>query len=237
MEPNGEVLFEDDFRSGPDNWHHEGTGTVTIPEPGLMLLDCTGSRQGGPGCQSFCSRDFPDGIAVECDLLVKESNGLVITFLAMRGLKGEDIITDLPPREGIFLDYVGQDARMRSYHVSVSRYNDRGEHTGVSNWRRNPGLHLMGQGEDLCKEVGRPYHIRIVKDGGHCQLGVGRRLAHEFTDPGELPDEIPSCGKVGFRAIGSRVIAQIRNFRVRALRQPDFKPLAGDKLRQYGEQP
>jgi len=218
IEPRGEILFEDDFRSGLDSWHHEGTGLVSSPEPGVMLLDCTDSRQGGRGCQAFCRRDFPDGIAVEYGLLVRESNGLVITFVAMRGLRGEDIITELPPRQGVFADYVGKDARMRSYHVSVSRYNDRGEHTGVSNWRRNPGLHLMGQGEDLCREVGRPYRIRVVKDGPHCQLGVDGRLAHEFTDPDKLPDEIPSGGKVGFRAIGSRVIAEVREFRVRRLR-------------------
>ncbi len=218
VQPRGNVLFEDDLRSGLDNWHHEGTGKLSIPKPGVMLLDCTGSRQGGPGCQAFCRRDFPDGIALEYDLLVKKSNGLVITFLAMRGLNGEDVITDLPPRDGIFMDYVGEDARMRSYHVSVSRYNDKGEHTGVSNWRRNPGLHLMGQGEDLCREVGRPYHIRIVKDGSHCQLVVDGRLAHEFTDPRELPDEMPAGGKVGFRAIGADVIAEVRNFRVQALR-------------------
>jgi len=218
IEPAGDVLFEDDFRSGLDRWHHEGAGGISVPEPGIMLLECIGSRQGGPGCQAFCREDFPDAIAVEYDLLVKTNNGLVITFVAMRGLGGEDILTDLPPREGVFRDYTGKDAPMRSYHVSVSRYNDKGVHTGVSNWRRNPGLNLVGQGEDLCKEIGRRYAVRIVKDGPHVQLGVDGHLAHEFTDPDELPDEIPSGGKAGFRAIGSEVIAEIRNFRVRALR-------------------
>jgi len=218
IEPQGEVLFQDDFTTGLDHWHHEGAGRIHVPEPGTLRIECIGSRQGGAGCQAFCRRDFPDGIAVEYDLLVERSNGLVITFVAMRGLEGEDMIEDLPPRPGVFADYTGADARMRSYHVSVSRYNDAGEHTGVSNWRRNPGLHLAGQGDDLCKEIGRRYSVRIVKDGPHCQLGVDGRLAHEFTDPDELPDEIPSGGKVGFRAIGSEVIAEIGDFRVRALR-------------------
>jgi hypothetical protein len=183
-----------------------------------MRIECIGSQQGGPGCQAFCRRDFPDGIALEYDLKVKTNNGLVITFVAMQGLEGEDIITDLPEREGVFADYVGADAPMRSYHVSVSRYDDDGTHTGVSNWRRNPGLNLVGQGDDLCKEIGRQYRIRIVKDGPHCQLGVDGTLAHEFTDPDELPDEIPSEGKIGFRAIGSKVIAEIGGLQVRRLR-------------------
>ena len=217
IEAKGRVLFEDDFRSGLVNWHQEGTGRVFISEPGTMRLECVESAQGREGCMAFCRRDFPDGISVDYDMLVEKSNGLVITFVAMRGLNGEDIINDLPPRRGVFKDYVGQDARMRSYHVSVSRYDDAGVHTGVSNWRRNPGLHLMGQGPDLCKEIGRKYRITIVKDGPHCQLGVNGTLAHEFIDPGEIKDEIPSSGKAGFRAIGSLVLAEISNFRVRAL--------------------
>ena len=163
---------------------------------------------------AFFRPDLPDGIAVEYDLLVRESNGLVIAFVAVRGLGGEDMIADLPPRAGVFKDYVGEDALMRSYHVSVSRYDDTGAHTGVSNWRRNPGLHLMGQGEDLCKEIGRRYAIRIEKDGPRCALLVDGAPGPAFTDPGELPDAIPTVGKVGFRAIGSRVIAEVSGFRV-----------------------
>jgi hypothetical protein len=53
------------------------------------------------------------------------------------------MITELPARKGIFSDYI-YDMKMRSYHVSISRYNDEGKHTGVSNWRRNPGIFMMG---------------------------------------------------------------------------------------------
>ena len=179
-----------------------------------MRLECIGSKQGSVGCQVFCRKDFPDGIAVEYDFLVQESNGLVITFVAMRGLNGEDIIEGLPPREGVFRDYVGEDARVQSYHESVSRYNDEGKHTGVCNWRRNPGLNMVGQGEDLCKQIGQRYAVRIEKAGKRCGLFVDGVPGPSFTDPDELPGEIPSEGKVGFRAIGSRVIADISNFRV-----------------------
>ena len=181
--PRGAVLFEEHFEHGLADWHHEGGGRVEIAEPGVMRLDCTGSRQGGVGTQAFCRRDFPDHIAIEYDMRVEQSNGLVITFFAMRGLHGDD-----------------------------------GVHTGVSNFRRNPGCHLRGQGLDLCKEIRRTYRVCIVKDGLHCQLGVDGRLAHEFTDPEELPDEVPTAGKTGFRAIGSLVVADLSNFRVTALR-------------------
>ena len=202
-----EVLFYDLFVN-LDHWHLEGSKTVSISEPGTMRLACIGSKQGSVGCHAFCREDFPDGIAVEYDLLVHERNGLVITFVAMRGLNGEDMIEDLPAREGVFRDYVGEDALLRSYHTSISRYNDKGEHTGVSNWRRNPGLHLVGQGEDLCEEIGRRYEIRVEKEGGRCAQFVDGKAGPAFTDPDELPDEIPSLGKVGFRAIGSPVLAR-----------------------------
>ncbi len=221
IRPGRTPLFSDDFADGLGSWRHEGGGkaeTVAWDDgtPALRL-DCTGSRQGGVGCHAFCTNDFPDRIVVEYDLLVHRSNGLVITFVAMRGLGGEDIFADLPPREGLFKDYTGDDAPMRSYHTSVSRYDDEGIHTGVSNWRRNPGLHLVGQGPDLCETIGRRYAIRIVKDGPHLQLGVDGVLAHEFTDPLELPDTMPDAGKIGFRAIGSEVIADISRFRVSAI--------------------
>lgn len=215
-EPQGRILFEENFKD-LDDWHHEGTGRIFIAEPGILRIECIGSQQGAAGAQAFCRQDFPDSIAIEYDLKVLTNNGLIITFVAMKGLAGEDMITGLPPRKGIFGEYTGEDARLCSYHVSISRYDDTGRHTGVSNWRRNPGLHLMSQGPDLCKEIQQWYRIRIVKNGRHCQLRVNGQLANEFTDPGALSKPLPTDGKVGFRAIGANVQAMIRNFRVVAL--------------------
>ena len=206
------ILFEDDFRN-LENWRLEGTKKVSV-EHGVMRILCDGSRQGGVGCMAFCRKDFPDGIAVEYDLLVHESNGLIITFVAMQGLNGEDAIADFPPRKGEFKDYTGDDCPLGSYHVSVSRYDDEGNHTGVSNWRRNPGLHLMAQGEDRCERIGRKYHIRIEKEGPCCALFVDGRPGGCFVDPQELPGAIPTEGKIGFRAIGSKVVAEVSRFRV-----------------------
>jgi hypothetical protein len=219
MDPKGSVLFEDDFKD-LRNWRHEGGGAMTndAGQAGTMRLECVGGGQGKVGAQAFCLRDFPDGITVEYDLKVLTKNGLVIAFVGMKGAGGEDMFAPgMPKREGVFGDYV-RNERLVSYHVSVSRYDDKGEHTGVSNWRRNPGLVLMKEGPDLCREINRWYRIRIVKDGGHVQLGVEGRLAHEFTDPGELKTPLPAGGKVGFRAIGSEVRMLLRRFKVTALR-------------------
>jgi hypothetical protein len=214
---SSKIIYQDDFKN-LDNWHFEGlVDGVTNPEPGIMRLDCTGSKQNGVGCMAFCKRDFPDNIKLEYDLFVEEKNGLVITFVGMKGINGEDAITGVPKRSGVFPDYVGENASTRSYHVSLSRYNDKAEHMGVSNWRRNPGIHLMAQGKDPCREIKKWYHVVIIKRGPRCELYVDGEIASGFTDPQKIDDEIPTGGKIGFRAIGSRVVEKISNFKVSSL--------------------
>ncbi len=219
IEPKGKMLFEEKFVDLA-NWRHEGAGRMVLDkeEKGSMRVEIVGSQQGKAGSQAFCTKDLPDNIAVEYDIKVLTTKGLVLSFVAMRGAKGEDMFdSGMPKREGIFDDYV-RNPLLRSYHVSMSRYGDNGVHTGVSNFRRNPGLVMMGQGPDLCEKTGKWYGVRLVKDGPRLQLGIDGRLAHEFTDPLELDTAVPDGGKVGFRAIGAEVRALVRKFRVRALR-------------------
>jgi len=207
------VLFQENF-TDLRNWHLEGqTEAITIPSPGQMRLDCQ-SKMGFVGAMAFCRQDFLDNIAIEYDLVVENHNGLLITLIAMTGLNGEDALTATPPRSGVFEDYYNG---TRSYHVSICRYEDDGTHTGVSNWRRNPGLHLMVFGKDLCTETGKLYHVKITKRGPRCAVEVNGQRGAEFVDPQELPGPIPTSGKVGFRAIGAKAVFRISNFKVTEL--------------------
>lgn len=116
---------------------------------------------------AFFRPTLPNQIAIEYDLTVRSHGGLVINYLAIRGRNGEDMIEDrdaLPPRTGIMKDYWGFDAGLQSYHVSFSRFNDKGEHTGTANWRRNPGLCMVGHGIDPVTQLARTFHTRITKD-------------------------------------------------------------------------
>ena len=173
--PPEEVLFETKFAEPLEkDWHHEGIGRIYVPQPGVMRLDGTGGKQGGRGCMAFCRLDFPDNIAIEYDFKSANASGLLITFVAVRGRGGEDMITELPPRTGVFNDYRGlETTKLQSYHLSLSRYNDEGEHTGRANWRRNPAFELMATGPDPCKEVGRTYHVRIEKEGPRLEWLMG----------------------------------------------------------------
>jgi hypothetical protein len=207
------VLLEEDFKT-LDRWHLEGRSEGVSINDGQLRLACEGSQQGAVGTMAFLKESFPDHIAIEYDLVVENHDGLLITFIAMTGLKGEDAITEAPKRKGIFPDYSDG---TRSYHVSICRYDDDGKHTGVSNWRRNPGLNLMVSGKDWCTATGKTYRVRITKRGRHCRVEVDGKVGAEFTDPQTLPGPIPAGGKVGFRAIGSKAIFRIANLKIAAL--------------------
>lgn len=214
--PNLETLHSDDFADFT-NWHHEGIGRIAAGPEGGMRLHCFGSKQGGQGCMAFFRPPLPDQVAFEYDMIVRSHGGLIINYIAIRGLKGEGLIEDidkLPPRTGIMANYYAAKWGLQSYHMSISRFNDKGEHTETSNWRRNPGSLLVGHGIDPCREIGRRYHLRLVKDKGHLQLFVDGAFAHGFVDRDSTAYPVPDHGRFGFRMIGSDVMADVFNFRV-----------------------
>jgi hypothetical protein len=132
------------------------------------------------------------------------------------GVNGEDAITQSPKRSGVFEDYYNG---TRSYHTSICRYEDNGSHTGVSNWRRNPGLHLMTSGNDLCQETNTLYKVKITKQGAACAVHVNGERGAAFADPQTLPGPIPTNGKFGFRAIGADAIFRVSNVRVNKIKE------------------
>src|SRR4051794_33890223 len=87
--PEDHVLLDEKFQN-LDRWHLEGQKeAISIPEPGQLRLACE-STMGQVGAMAFCKEDFPDNIAIEYDLVVENHNGLLITFVAMKGVNGED---------------------------------------------------------------------------------------------------------------------------------------------------
>jgi hypothetical protein len=213
---NLELLHHDDF-TDLARWHHEGIGALEPAPGGGLRLHCIGSAQGAEGCMAFFRPTLPDGIAVEYGIVVHSHGGLVINYLAIRGLQGEDLIEDrarLPPRTGIMANYFSARWGLQSYHVSFSRFDDQGAHTGTSNWRRNPGGLLVGHGTDPVMQLGRRFHILIIKERGHLQFFADGVFAHAVLDRDTTHYPIPDTGKFGFRLIGSDVKADVSAFRV-----------------------
>ena len=218
---NAELLHEDDFSGGFDRWHHEGIGEIAPGPDGQMRLHCFGSHQGAEGCMAFLRPTLPDLVAVEYDLTVRSHGGLIINYIAIRGLGGEDMIDDrdkLEPRTGIMANYFSKVWGLQSYHMSISRFSDKGVHTGTCNFRRNPGCLLVAHGIDLVRQIDRTYHIRLIKDAGHFQLFVDDQCAMGFVDRDTSRYPIPDYGKFGFRLIGSDVLADVANFAVYSLK-------------------
>ncbi len=214
--PEKERLHEDRFAS-LENWYHEGIGQLKLIEGGGLHMDCIGSRQGGPGCMAFFRPDLPDQVAVSYEVVVHGHGGLIINYLAIRGLQGEDLIEDaekLAPRDACMRNYFAKKWGLQSYHLSYSRFDDEGNHTETSNWRRNPGLLLAGHGPDPVKELGKSFHVRITKDAGFLQFFVDGQFAHGVMDRDTGRYPIPDWGKFGIRLIGSEVRAEFRNFQV-----------------------
>lgn len=178
--PNHEILHEDTFQT-LDQWHHEGAGHLEPIPGGGMRMACVGSEQGGPGCMAFFRPNLPDQVSISYEVKVKSHGGLIINYLAIRGINGEDLIEDadkLEPRIGTMRNYFATKWGLQSYHVSYSRFDDEGNHTSTSNWRRNPGCLLAGHGIDLVQEIGRRYSIGLTKDLGSLQLYVDSLFAH-----------------------------------------------------------
>ena len=224
--PNLDLLHRDDF-ANTDSWFHEGGGFMERA-PEAIRLRCVSSKQGDVGCMAFFRPTLPDQIAVEYDLVVRSHGGLAINYIACRGMRGEDLIEErnkLPPRTGIMANYWADKWGLQSYHVSISRFNDKGVHTQTSNWRRNPGALLVGHGTDPAQEMNRKYRIRLTKDHGHCQLFVDGMFAHGLVDHATQHGPIPDTGKFGFRLIGSDVTVDVSAFRVyRIERKELWKP-------------
>lgn len=221
-----QLLHADDFAGGFDQWHHEGVGAIAAAPGGGMRLHCHGSRQGQEGCMAFFRPTLPDSVAWEYDLAVRTHGGLIINYLAMHGLNGEDLIADadkLEPRTGIMANYFSTVWGLQSYHLSISRFNDDGIHTGTCNMRRNPGCFLMAHGMDKVMDLNRWFRIRVIKDQGHVQLFVDGEHVLGFVDRDDRQFPIPDHGKFGFRLIGSDVLADVRDFRVWKIK-PNARP-------------
>lgn len=176
---------------------------------------------------AFFRQDLPDQVCVSYDIIIHSHGGLVINYIAIRGINGEDMIRDaakLEHRPGEMKNYYAKKWGLQSYHLSFSRFNDKGEHTNTSNWRRNPGCLFAGHGNDPARELHRKYRITMTKDEGCLQFFVDDVFAHGTIDRDNSRYPIPDHGKFGFRLIGSDVKADVFNFTVHRIDpQPEYR--------------
>ncbi len=194
------VLFHADFYEPNIDlkriWHWEGEGTIQAHDGKLALKDS------GAGVVLWIRQDFPPDVRVQFDLSFSNNRGICVFFIAARGGKGEDILSDQLKRNGSYNEYTR--GIINCYGFSLHRFFPNGMHNPGANIRKNSGFHqVLHVEKDPITESKRTYRVRIEKVGGHLRLWVDSDLIHDWLDDGAHGPPLGG-GKIGFRLRGHR---------------------------------
>jgi len=191
----GKLLFKDDC-DAMDNWFIEGSEGKGEMVNGVLHVTSTSRRK---GVHAWFRPDLPDHVRIEYDMTVHGKSGFALVFFCAKGTQGEDIIKDLPPRDGAFSQYVRND-RLRCYHLSVHRFGTRSWVQGANLNKNPPKTLLQRNAVDPCPpaEGDQTYHMVLIKAGPRIQLLVNDKLVLFYLDDG---GKAYNGGKFGFRQI------------------------------------
>jgi hypothetical protein len=188
----GDVLFEDDFSAGTDNWYLYGPAETTKTDDGLRRRN---TKPRNADTMLWTKKEF-DG-----DFLFEFS------FLPHNGGKGPGALFAVcgrPVKKGDDLS-VSCGETMETYNYGINAYHfslHRGV-TGICNGRRvGTGLHLIGsRTPDPAREEGRTYRVAIGKWKNTLFLLVDGKLQHSYVDTGTFGPPLDG-GSVGMRHWG-----------------------------------
>ena len=144
----------------------------------------------------WCPKELPSSFVAEWEVQnLHPEAGLCIVFFAAKGIHGEDIFApSIPIRDGGFKGYTN--GAIHNYHISyyANGKNQPGRET--ANLRKNPGFHKVQKGEAGISIHSLDIHtIQLVKQEGHIQLFIDKRMVIDWQDPGEAW----AGGRIGFR--------------------------------------
>ncbi len=195
----GRVIFSDDFSRDSDHWQRFGPGNLKIGQGRLWLR--------GSGTSVVCDQVFPNAIIafdftpIATGAGTTGGSGSLFAFsaapLSDRGFTAS---------AGPMADY---NYGIDTYHVSLFRGA-----TGCSNLRRTGrGLRKLSHVEpDPCAQLGRTYHVELVKSGSSVQVFVDGRLIHAYVDVGAF-GVVRDHGCFGIRTFaGDEMELAITNF-------------------------
>lgn len=165
---------------------------------------------------------------LEFDLSFSNSRGIGVFFIAARGLEGEDILKDLPKRNGKYNQYTK--GKINSYGFSLYRFFPDGKHNPGTNLRKNSGFHRVNHiRPDPVMKANQTYRIRIEKVGDHLRLWVDGNLIHDWEDDGTHGATLKG-GKIGFRIRGHRsCIMYLDNIVIKSLQRTIEPPALPNK--------
>lgn len=214
IEPRrGRLLYANalDHPDRVQSWVMEGPGILTAKDGWLHLES---ERPDGPqGHMVFwCPEDFPDSFIAEWEFVLEDPVGLCIVFFAATGPDGQSIFDpEMSPRSGQFGHYVYSD--LHAYHISYYASTPWVPRS-MANLRKNPGLHLLGNGPIEVRAIGgKVYRAQLVKDGPHLRMSIDGHTIIDTIDTGEQFDQPLKGGKIGLRQM-QWTEARYRNFQV-----------------------
>ncbi|KXI27590.1 DUF1961 family protein [Paraglaciecola hydrolytica] len=213
----GNLLYDNALASATDvaNWVMEGSGETQFND-GWMQMHSPDEQ----GHHVFwCPQDFPDSFIAQWQVQnLKFDAGLVIVFLAAKGVNGADIFdSTLPKRDGTFDQYTL--GKIKSYHISYYANAAHNPDRAHANLRKNNTFSLLQEGEKGIPTLSEQIHtVTMVKNHDHIQLYIDERKVIDYKDNQPIVDGVDtgaplSDGKIGFRQMQWTKF-QYRNFKV-----------------------
>ena len=208
------VLFQTSFNESALDltriWHLEGQGKAQIDNGRLALQDT------GEGIVLWLRKDFPSDLKLQFDMSFNNNRGIGVFFISAKGVKGEDILEDLPKRNGSYPQYTK--GSINCYGFSLHRFFPDGRHNAGINIRKNSGFHIVNHVEpDPVVNYNQTYHVIIEKIGGWLRLWVDGDPVHDWKDDGRHGPALKE-GKIGFRIRGhSSCIMYLDNIVINSL--------------------
>lgn len=217
------LLYENSLACESDmhEFRLEGQAAITFPR-GRMRLENAVERNDETGVHGnfvlWCTRDFPDHIAVSWDFRPLTDAGLAMAWIAAKGRNGEDLFDpSLTPRDGRYPQYHRGD--INALHASYFRRNPTEIAFRTCNLRKSHGFHLVCQGGDPlpdAKYAQQPYRVEMIKADEHLRFSINDLVIFHWIDDGETFGPTLADGKIGFRQMAG-LTAEYANLQVHAV--------------------
>lgn len=212
------------FRTPDDltDWIAEGPLAIRQGPSGVILSSSVPDPDSdNANWTLWCPVRFGDAICISWEFRPVEEPGLAMVFLAATGHHGDLFGPQQAPRDGRYPQYHSGD--IDALHVSYFRHRWPDERAfRTCNLRKSAGFHLVAQGADPlppATDANGFYRISVEKDGADIAFSINGLQLFSWHDDGVLAGEPLSDGYVGLRQMAP-LIAEYRNFSVRALEKP-----------------
>jgi len=169
------LIASEDFSHNLDNWLVEGKVRARI-DNGQLYFESLDPEIDNPKGNIWWIQDFSGPYMIEFDYQSASDHGLTMVFWNAFGVDGKDVFSWT--RTGKYQEYVA--SNLTAYHCTFHRFA-----TGVSNFRKAPGFHLVLSEQDPVEPADRATHkIVIVSAGNRQKLFFDGMLVHDLTDIG-----------------------------------------------------